>query len=382
MPILWRFLIQNFLQVFLLCVAAFIAILLTTRLEEIAHFASFGADLKLIGMFALFQIPYILPIALPISCLISSILLMSRLSKDHELTALRSAGLSLKEIAAPLVFTSIFLALFNFYTVSELATLSHLKANTLKSELRSINPLLLLHNKHLMRAKGIYYDALGASKMGQSASDVIIAMPDQKNQSLNLIIAKQLDTDNEEFKAKQLTLLTQIDNDSGSGYPSLLLENIGSSSSKIEDFSHLIQKKISQVSSDNLNIGMLRMRLADYELQLETIEPNPVNEPLLKYLRKSVRQIYSEVARRFSAGLAPFTFTLLGLAFGMSISRTTRKIEMLFPILLAALFLISFFAAKSLDSQTGLSYALYLVPHALIAAAAVYKLERISHGVG
>lgn len=366
-PHLWRYLVANYLKVCFLSILAFIAILLTSRLEEIARFASFGADIQLISLFALFQIPYILPIAVPVGCLISASLLMQKLSLYHELTALRSAGFSIKEILTPLILTSLLLASLNFYTVSELATTSHLKANLLKNQLFSINPLLLLNNKHLMRMKGFYYDSLGSSKMGQSAQDAVIAVPNQGKDSLNLILAHKLESSDQEFKLQKFSLITRFKSN-------LYLETIDDSSFSLEDFSHLIQKKVYQANHDNLNMGLLILRLKDLNEQLQTAE-NPA--PLLK----SIRHLYAELARRISLGLSPIVFTLLGLSFGISISRLKSGFQLIFPIGLAALYLVCFFAAKAFESQLALSYTLYLAPHFLIAAACFYKISRVNRGI-
>jgi lipopolysaccharide export system permease protein len=188
LPILWRYLLAQYLKVLCLCTFSFVAILLTTRLDDIAHFASLGSQGLIILQFTLYQIPYILPIALPISCLISTVILIQRLSSTHELTAMRASGLPLKDILAPILLAAAILSIFNFYVVSELATKSHLETSLLKNELRSVNPLLLLHNKHLMKLKGFYFDTTGASRMGETASDVILAMPNKKNQSINVIL--------------------------------------------------------------------------------------------------------------------------------------------------------------------------------------------------
>lgn len=377
-PLLWRYLIKNYLQVCLLSVVAFIAILLTSRLEEIARFASFGANPWLIGLFALFQIPYILPIAIPVGCLISSILLMQRLSKNHELTALRSAGLSIRDIISPILICSILIAIFNFYSASELATASHLRANLLKNKLFSINPLLLLNNKHLMRMKGFYYDSLGASKMGQSANDALIAVPNQGQDSLNLILASQLESTDQEFKTKQLSLITPIKTDTQTGFQNILLETVGEAVFSIEDFAHLIQKKVYQASNDSLTMGLLLIRLKDLkEQRISTDDPEEI-----KVTQKSIRQLYSEIARRISAGLSPITFTLLGLAFGMSVSRMKNSFQLIFPIGLAAAYLICFFAAKAMESKVLISYSLYLVPHIVIIAASLRKISKINRGIG
>ena len=377
-PLLWRYLIKNYLEVCLLSVVAFIAILLTSRLEEIARFASFGANPWLIGLFALFQIPYILPIAIPVGCLISSILLMQRLSKNHELTALRSAGLSIKSIISPILLTSILIAIFNFYSASELATASHLKANLLKNKLFSINPLLLLNNKHLMRMKGFYYDSLGPSKMGQSASDALIAVPNQGKGSLNLILASQLESTDQDFKTKQLSIIAPITSDQEIGFQNMLLETVGEAVFSIQDFANLIQKKVYQASNDSLTMGLLLIRLKDLKHQLVSFE----DPEEIKATQKSIRQLYSEIARRISAGLSPITFTLLGLAFGMSVSRMKNSFQLIFPIGLAATYLVCFFAAKAMESKVLISYLLYLAPHLVIIAASLRKISKINRGIG
>jgi lipopolysaccharide export system permease protein len=369
MPVLWRYLATHYLKGFFLTVGAFLAILLTSRLEEIAHFASFGAGFLLVLFFALLQIPYILPIAIAVACLIASAWLMQTLSEHHELVAMRSAGFSLKEIAAPVIITSLFLSVLNFYIVSEVATFSHLQTNLLKNEMRSINPLLLLHNKNLMRAKGIYYDVLGPSKMGQLASSVILAMPSSRGESLALLLANRLEIQGDIFRGDNISYITATSAPQRSSYAHLMLENIGSTSSAIYNFADIIQKKMTQFHEDHLSLSLLRLRLAFL---------NPENPPE----KKSIRLIYSEFARRLSASLAPFSFTLMGLAFGISITRLKSRILWIWPISLAALYLFCFFAAKSLADQTVLAYALFLIPHVLIAIVCIWRMKRISQGIG
>ena len=73
MPILWRYLLGNYLRILCLCFLSFIAVLLILRLDEIAHFATLGPEGQPLLRFIAYQIPYILPIALPISSLIAAI---------------------------------------------------------------------------------------------------------------------------------------------------------------------------------------------------------------------------------------------------------------------------------------------------------------------
>ncbi len=65
------------------------------------------APVAYIVFFALYESP-IFPIALPLSCLIASLLLIQRLSSSHELTALRASGFSLFDILTPILITAAF----------------------------------------------------------------------------------------------------------------------------------------------------------------------------------------------------------------------------------------------------------------------------------
>src|SRR4051812_38356814 len=103
MPILWRYALQSYLRVFFLSVCTFITVLIVARFKEIARFTALTGDWSKTGLFIVYQIPSILPIAIPISALIASLLLFQRLSRTYELTALRASGLSLSTILTPLL---------------------------------------------------------------------------------------------------------------------------------------------------------------------------------------------------------------------------------------------------------------------------------------
>lgn len=379
MPILWRFLIAHFLKITLACVLAFVAILLTMQLDEIAHFAALGAPSHYLFYFTLHQIPYILPIALPISCLIGSLLLIQRLSASHELTALRATGFSLMDIFAPIFLTAAFLSIANFWVASELATQSHLQTNLLKSELRSINPLLLLHNKHLMRLKGFYFEALGSTQVGESASDVVFALPNKHQERIHLMLAKNLKTAPSFFLGQKVTLITASPGIKETDFDHLLIENMGASITQIQDFADLLQKKVLTVNNDYLQLPLLLIRIQDQRRQLKEAKKsgNLVESQTIKtHLNRSL----SEITKRFSLSLAVFSFTIMGACFGLNISRRRRNYTLYLAIFLTTLYLISFFVAKGLDHHLWMTGSLYLVPHVLIIAVSLVILRRISRG--
>lgn len=355
-----------------MCVAAFIAVLLTTRLDEIAHFISLGSEGAYILLFTLYQIPYILPIAIPLSCLISALLLMQRLSTTHELTAFRASGLSLREILTPILIAAAILSVVNFFIVSEIATHSHLQSGMLKSKLRALNPLLILHNKHLVRMKGLYFDILGASRMGESASSIILAMPNKSQNQMNILLAKQVNVDSELFTGKGLTLIT---GGAGEGSDSILVENIGFTETSLEDFSHFFQKKMWTINPDHLRLPLLRARI---ENEKKLLQEAPAEEK--KMIRKAINRSYSEIMRRVSISLGVFTLTLLGAACGLRIGRRQSNAGFFIMIGLVSLYMVSFFAAKAFEGNIWASGLLYVIPQTLMILFSILLIRRISRG--
>ncbi len=380
MPIMWRYLLSQYLKTFLFCVLTFIAILLTTRLDDIAHFATLGPEGSLIFWYTVYQIPYILPITIPLSCLIASMIVMQRLSTSHELTALRSAGISIRRIIAPLILTSCFLSFLNFYIMSEVATHTHMSAGLLKNELRSVNPLLLLHNKHLMRAKGYYFDTFGNSKMGETASKAVLATPNRDNNRINLLVADQLVATPEHFYGKNLAIITGIASGDSGTNERVVIENMNYAVTSIEDFTKIIEKKVWNLNNDHLRLPLLLVRLQQENLELAVLKKANAPKAQLQSVTKIIRKCISEIQKRLSVGLAPLTFTLMGIAFGMTITRHRSNKSVFWVIGLSALYLLCFFSGKGAEHLVWTSTAFYFIPHIVIIGISLFTIRQTARG--
>lgn len=372
-PLMWRYLLRQYIKIFLFCVLTFIAVLITSRLDDIAHFAALGPSIKLILTFTALQIPYILPIAIPIAALIASMIVIHKLSASHEITALRASGIAIQRILTPLLLAAFLLAILNFVIISEVATSSHMQANFLKKELRSINPLLLLKHKHLMRSKGFYFDSLGSTHAGESVNLAYLAIPHQESGRMHLMLAEKLSANSENFHGDHVSLITPLD---GSNNSRLLIEHAEKSDTSIQDFLKITEKKIFSVNNDYLRLPLLLARMEEQKSLMQTASTKIEFSQAEKSYNKSI----SEVLKRISVGLAPFTFSLMGMAFALSISRYRSNRSTLLVILLASLYLMCFFAGQNLGHQLLLSITLYFLPHLIIITCSLWTLTRISHG--
>lgn len=363
MPIIWRYLLRSFFQVLLLCIGAFISVLIVLRFQEIARFATSGAPVLKVLLFALFQVPYILPIAVPVSCLIAAMLLFQRLSHTHELTAFRTCGLGLKAILTPLLFAAFFLSLVNFTIASEISPRCRGMSKVLVFEMATANPLFLLQKESLIKLRNAYYD-IGVLKANKYAEDVLLVVKNSSNDHLTLMSAKELSLKGDLLKGEKVTFISTVDSKKDAGFDHLVIENQAEMNTKAANLSQFVQNVDWAESYEYMPLRMI--------LAHDAIEKNPDS------LSKSAQL---EISRRISISLAAFTFTLIGIAFGMQISRNRSKKGIAWAICLASLFLVCFISAKSLRHSPMLSTAIYLLPHPLIILICLRSLKTIREGV-
>lgn len=361
MPIFWRYLLIRYVRILALSVVVFIALLVVSRLEEIASVAALGAPWKLVFLFTLYQIPYILPIALPISCLISAIILFSNLSRSQELLALRASGIPLPSLLFPVILVSLFLSFSNFFITSELATRSHLASRQMITKLTSINPLVLLKEARIAKLKGAYVQ-MEPIPFTKGAKNLLVAVKNSANSRLMLLVAKKVDSADDEFIGEQVSVISSLP--AQTEFDHLLIENEKLSTFKTAQFAGLFSKSGWKIANDHLAFPLLRLRIQQ-------------SEKGSKIQAKAI----SEIFRRTALGLAPLTFTLLGCAFGIEIGRMQSKKGILFVVFGSAFTLLLFFIAKENDNLILISSSLYLLPHLALLAFSFRALQKINRGI-
>jgi len=105
-----RYLLSRFLKTLLLAIIAFIGIFIIVNLvEKIDVFIDKDTSLKVIILYYLYWLPYYLNFALPIAMLLAVLFTISQFVKHGELTALKSAGISLYRISLPIIVFGIFI---------------------------------------------------------------------------------------------------------------------------------------------------------------------------------------------------------------------------------------------------------------------------------
>ena len=87
----------------------------------------------------------LVPMALPLAILLSSIMLMGKMAEDNELVAMKSAGLSLYKIARPLTILTIFISIGAFLFSNYMWPYANLQMRVLVTDIQHKRPDLILN---------------------------------------------------------------------------------------------------------------------------------------------------------------------------------------------------------------------------------------------
>ncbi len=156
----------------------------------IDDFVGKGIDTKVIFEFILYQSAVLVPLALPLAILLSSLMTFGNLGESFELVAIKAAGISLLRFMRPLFFVCILLAGVAFAFSNYVIPVANLKSRTLLADIVWSKPAFDLK-------EGVFYDKIPnfAIKIGKKEAndsviqDVIIYEQGNPIQD-NFIIAK------------------------------------------------------------------------------------------------------------------------------------------------------------------------------------------------
>lgn len=118
------------------CILLFIVIWIApeTLLKVIKRTLSGDYTLSLAGQILLLEIPKILNKALPVGLLLGALFTFDKLSKDSEITVMRSFGISFSRIIAPVVVFSLFITVGCFVVYDKLIPMSVKQNNIIRKE--------------------------------------------------------------------------------------------------------------------------------------------------------------------------------------------------------------------------------------------------------
>lgn len=136
-----KFVLKSFLWLFCatFCICLFICVMqfLWRYVEDLA---GKGLSMEVLIEFFFWASVVMVPMAFPLAILLAALICFGNLGERFELTAMKSAGISLMRIMAPLAFTSVLMALVSFYFQNDTAPKGQIKMWTLLLSIKQTSP--------------------------------------------------------------------------------------------------------------------------------------------------------------------------------------------------------------------------------------------------
>jgi lipopolysaccharide export system permease protein len=99
-----------------------------------------GLGIEIIGEFLLYASAGLVPLALPLAVLLSSLMTFGNMGEYYELTAIKASGISLQRILTPVVILVIFISFAAFFFANNVVPITNLKMRTLRLDVRNLHP--------------------------------------------------------------------------------------------------------------------------------------------------------------------------------------------------------------------------------------------------
>ena len=145
MKILDRYLLKTFLSTFAtVFVILFFIFILQTVWLFIAELAGKDLDFILIIKFLTFSMPRIVPLVLPLSILLASIMTFGSLSENYEFAAMKSAGISLQRAMKSLIVFIVLLSFIAFWFANNVIPYSEYKFVNFRRNIAQVKPAMAI----------------------------------------------------------------------------------------------------------------------------------------------------------------------------------------------------------------------------------------------
>jgi lipopolysaccharide export system permease protein len=133
MKILDRYILKEFFLYLVMIMGLFITLfIIIDFFERLKLFLSNDASIAQMTGFIIFQIPMIISLTLPVAVLIATLITLSTLSRNSEITAMKANGISIYRIVFPIFLCSLALSLLLFFFSESITPLANQKADYIK----------------------------------------------------------------------------------------------------------------------------------------------------------------------------------------------------------------------------------------------------------
>ncbi len=196
--------IKNYLGPFIATFFISLFILLMQFLwKYIDDLAGKGLEWYVIAELMFYTASTLVPLALPLAILLSSIMTFGNLGEHYEIVALKAAGISLRKIMNPLIVTSVILSIAAFGFSNYILPLANLKMDSLLYDVKEKKPALNIRPGFFNKDMENYSIRIGSKDDdGKTIHDVMIYNHADNNGNTDLTVAnsgKMEQTENKKY---------------------------------------------------------------------------------------------------------------------------------------------------------------------------------------
>ena len=145
MKIIDRYILTSYLKIFFsfffILMFIFIIQIIWVFIDDLA---GKEVDFEIIFKFLLYYSPKLLPLVVPLTVLLASIMTFGNLSEQYELAAIKSSGLSLFRSMRSIIAVNLVLCIGMFFIANSLIPFAEFKSYNLRKNLAKVKPALAI----------------------------------------------------------------------------------------------------------------------------------------------------------------------------------------------------------------------------------------------
>jgi len=342
-----RYLMGDFLTVFA------VAMLLVTfafsigAIYKAIDIMAKGLPVGIVGRFFLYNLPYSVAYTIPISALFSTLLLFGRLSSDSELNALRSGGLSLWQIASPIILFSVLLSLACLYNNCVVYPQSTYANRRLVHEMGVDDPIKLLEEGRFIREFPGYMIYVG-KKNRNRVRDLVVYEVDRKSGKVTATVR----ADSGVMSADKENALLKIDlSDVRMEIPDPAHPEDSSKTRYVNARQYPVRLNLNELTRKT-NVFKKRKHMTLPELAWRIRNPEKEFGWMAPTERRvEVSRDLVELNERVCLALAPLMFVLIAVPLGITSHRKESSAGMLLSLGVMFVYYLFIIVADTLDKH-------------------------------
>lgn len=146
-----------------------------------------GLEWKVIAELLVYASANLIPMALPLSTLLASLMTMGNMGENNELLAIKSAGISLPRIMSPLIVITILISISAFFFSNNVLPYTNLKISTLLYSVKQKKPELAIKEGVFTTINDVYSIKIGEKDPKTNLMQRIMIYDHSKNEG-NVVI--------------------------------------------------------------------------------------------------------------------------------------------------------------------------------------------------